>query len=311
VKPSENNPEEPLLLSGATALPPTFVDRESERRRLREGILNGESLVIEGPPGIGKTALLSEVIHSLPGELAARCLCVAGAKDFQDLLRRLIRALYEAEEPRLRTQLHRVGVSSLRFASWLKELPASRLRGTLYRAVEGGGYRVFLDHHPPLTQAAAKVIKELFWMRRTPMYLVPQAGAERSIARFDRFFYWGDRELLILGPLPRQAAKDLLESCIERFDLSQFDLTGFREEVLELSKHVPGAITKMCALAASPKYQYGSQIKVKSAYIDYLMTGHQLTAPLRVTNSRRGGEAKPARASSGSPALRQREPHPR
>jgi hypothetical protein len=310
VKPTENSPNQPSLLSEATVRRSTFVDRESESRRLREGILNGESLVIEGPRGIGKTALLSEVIQSLPGEFAARCLCVAGAKDFQDLLRRLLRALYEAQEPRLRTQLHRKGVSSLRFAGRLKELPASRLRGTLYRAVEGGGYRVFLDHLPPLTQASAKLIKELFWMRRTPVYLVPQAEAGRSLARFNHFFYWGDRELVALGPLPRQAAKDLLESCIERFDLSQFDLTGFREEVLELSKHVPGAITKMCSLAASPKYQCGSQIKVKSAYIDYLITGHQLTPPVHVTISRRGGEAKFARASSGSPARRQREPHP-
>ncbi|MGO8817988.1 MAG: hypothetical protein ACLQVG_25365, partial [Terriglobia bacterium] len=69
---------------------------------------------------------------------------------------------------------------------------------------------------------------------------------------------------------------ELLENCIERFGLSRLDLTDFREEALELSKRVPGAIVKMCAMAADPRYQYGSRIKMKSVYIDYLMTGQGL-----------------------------------
>jgi len=38
-----------------------------------------------------------------------------------------------------------------------------------------------------------------------------------------------------------------------------------------LSKRIPGAIIKMCALAAHPCYQYESRIKVKSVYVDYLI----------------------------------------
>jgi hypothetical protein len=40
-----------------------------------------------------------------------------------------------------------------------------------------------------------------------------------------------------------------------------------------LSKRVPGAIVKMCALAADPQYQKGLRIKTKSVYIEYLMSG--------------------------------------
>jgi hypothetical protein len=68
-----------------------------------------------------------------------------------------------------------------------------------------------------------------------------------------------------------------LESCIGQFGLSQFDLVDFREEIIELSKQVPGAIVQMCALAADPRYRYGSRIKTKSVYIDYLMSGQNLT----------------------------------
>jgi hypothetical protein len=68
-----------------------------------------------------------------------------------------------------------------------------------------------------------------------------------------------------------------LESCIGQFGLCQFDVVDFREETLDLSKQVPGAIVKMCALAADPRYRYGSRIKTKSLYIDYLMGGQNLT----------------------------------
>ncbi len=62
-----------------------------------------------------------------------------------------------------------------------------------------------------------------------------------------------------------------MRECIQRFGLARYNLSGFEQEVLELSRQVPGAIVKMCALAANPRYHFGSQIKIKSVYIDFLM----------------------------------------
>ena len=135
-------------------------------------------------------------------------------------------------------------------------------------------FRSFLDHLPPLTHAVAKVIKELFWMRKTPVYLLFRDEMAQHLDQFYKFFYWGDRERLALQPLPAKAAAKLLESCIERHGLSRLDLADFREKALELSQRVPGAIVRMCSLAAGPYYQYGMRIKTKSVYIDYLMSGH-------------------------------------
>jgi len=255
-----------------------FVDRKSESLRLENAILNRQSLMICGPAGIGKTALVSKVIADLPAGLAGRCLDVRGTKDLRDLLRQLIRRLYEAEDANLRRQLRSEGVSVLSFDPWLKGLSSSGLKGTLYTTLERGGYRVFLDHLPPLTKAVAKVVKELFWMRNTPVYLSVRDDGGQHLYQFYNFFYWGDRERLALPPLPAQAAAELLESCIERFGLLRLDLTDFREEALALSKRIPGAIVKMCTLAADPQYQYGLRVRMKSVYIDYLMSGHDLLA---------------------------------
>ena len=255
-----------------------FVDRKREASRLENAILKRQSLMICGPAGIGKTALVSKVIASLPAALAGRCLEIRGTKDLRDLLRELIRRLYETEDANLRRQLRSERVSALSFPAWLKRRSTSHLKGTLYRTLEHGDYRVFLDHFPPMSKAVAKFVKELFWMRNTPVYLLVRGEVEQHLSALHTFFYWGDRERLALQPLPAQAAAELLETCIEWFGLSRLHLADFREEALERSKRVPGAIVKMCALAADPRYQYGLRIKTKSVYIDYLMSGHDLLA---------------------------------
>ena len=261
-----------------------FFDREHESHRIQEALKNKESMMISGPADIGKTALILNVMRNLPGDLAGKCLYLAGFKDLQNLLRNLINTLHEADSPGLRQRLKAEGVSPVNFDIWLRTLPSSRLKGILYRAVQTSDYRVILDHVPLLTHARAKIIKELFWMRDTPVYLLMRDDQEFRIAQFAHFFYWSDRQCLTLSPLPASSAGELLEACIERYGLSRFDLEGFREEILDLSGCVPGAIMKMCALAADPRYQYGSRIKTKLVHIDYLMSG----ASLGLSVGRRG-----------------------
>ncbi len=258
----------------AVGLP--FLDRERESRRIEEAVRGKASLMISGPAGVGKTALVLNVLRRLPPKLASQCLYLPGFKDLQDMLHKLVRALYGRKDPNLRQQLHAEGVTVLSFESWLKSLSTSRLKGTLYRAVERGDNRVLLDHPLPLSHAVAKVIKELFWMRNTPVFLLVRDTDTGRADQFARFFYWGPRERMTVPPLSIETATELLKACIERFGLSKFDLEEFREEVLELSGGVPGAVVKMCALAADPRYQYGSRIKTKLVHIDYLMSGEPL-----------------------------------
>lgn len=261
-----------------------FFDREHESHRIQQAFKKKESMMISGPADIGKTALILNVMRTLPGELAGKCLYLVGFKDLQNLLRNLLKALHQANSLGLRQQLKAEGISSANFDIWLKALPSSRLKGILYRAVQTSDYRVILDHVPLLTHARAKIIKELFWMRDTPVYLLMRDDQKFRIAQFAHFFYWSDRQCLTLGPLPASSAGELLETCIEKCGLSRFDLEGFREEILDLSGCVPGAIVKMCALAADPRYRYGSRIKTKLVHIDYLMSGSKLGTSL-VTRS--------------------------
>jgi hypothetical protein len=259
-----------------------FVDREKERDRLREAILGGHSLMICGPQRAGKTALVMKVISELLPAAQRRCLYLRAAKDLQEMLRSFIRALYEADDIKLGRELHATGISKTTFDHWLRNLPANRLRGTLYRAIDASGYRIFLDHVTHLTPAMARVIKQLFWMRQTPVYLIFSEEPEARMV--SHFFYWGDHETLRIAPLPITAARMLLEDCIQRFGLARLDLKGFRDEILELSHFLPGSIVGMCELASKPQYQFESRVKIKLVHIDYLMRG---STPLTLSPHRR------------------------
>jgi hypothetical protein len=203
--------------------------RDSAKNCPQEAILTGQSLMICGPRGSGKTALVLQVISELLPVDAKRCLYLEAVKDLQDLLRRLIRALYESGNDRLKRDLHGAGVSRSNFDVWLKKPPATRPRGTLYRAVEDSGYRLFLDHFPHLTSALARVIKELFWMRQTPVYVIFSEETESRLV--SHFLYWGERETLRLGPLALNAARLIIEHCIQTLGLDRLDLEGSRDQI--------------------------------------------------------------------------------
>jgi hypothetical protein len=250
-----------------------FKDRFNEGQRLHEAIRRREGVLITGRAGIGKSALLAKVLGELSPKLIRYCFYLNGFEGLQAFLRLLIQRLYVSGDPTLRQQLHAEGVRASTFKDWLNHQPTSRLKGAVYRSMEKGHYWVFLDHIAPLSPAVVKVVQELMWMRNTPVFVLARGTTEREAGRVGNL-YWGKRHQLNLGPLPEQDAAELLEWCVEEYGLQKLDLTDFRQEVLRLSGQVPGAIIKMCQLAANPRYQYGSQIKTKLIHIDYMMTGY-------------------------------------
>jgi hypothetical protein len=248
-----------------------FVGREVEALRLRDAILKRQGLLISGPAGIGKTFLVLRVLSELPRATARNCLYLSNAEGVQPLLRCLLRELYDLEDVTLRRQLRVEGVRGDAFKGWLKRQSTSRLKGAVYRSIERGCYWVFIDHFPPLTHAEAKIVRELVWMRGTPVFLLARGVTEREAGHVGSV-YWGSNQQLSLSPLPEQAGRELLEFCIRKFDLGNLDLEDFREEVMRFSGLLPGAILKMCTLAAEPKYHYGSRIKTRLIHIDCLMS---------------------------------------
>jgi energy-coupling factor transporter ATP-binding protein EcfA2 len=248
-----------------------WVDRRGESERLAQGMQQGQSLLIWGPSGAGKTALVHHVLARLPAERARRHFYVSGWTSRQNLLRALVRKLYEAEDRFLLEKLASQGVEGHQFEGWLKRQTSLRLRGLVYRAAKHGQYWIFLDHPPTITHATRRLLAELIRPCNTPIYLLARAAGRRELGPAWSL-YWSDHDRLAVGPLADPAAAELLENCIACFDLAPYASEDFRHDVLRLSGGIPGAIVGMCRLAAQPKYHFQGRIKTRLLHLDCLIS---------------------------------------
>lgn len=247
-----------------------LIGREAEARRLRAALRGRQSQLVWGPLDSGKTFLIANVLAELPINERQKCICWAGTATRRQFVEHLIRELFLAGDPFVRKKVQADSCDELSLNRWIGEQSAIRLRGILFTAAERGDYRFFLDHLPPLSHAFARFLKEIMYRTKTPVYLTGHGYSQAEIG-YAWSLYWTDEHRLHLGAVSESAARELLEMCIERFSLTLLDLDGFREEFLSLSGHFPGAIVKMCELAANPRYQYGDRVKLKLLHVDYLL----------------------------------------
>jgi hypothetical protein len=247
-----------------------FLGREDESRRLRAAIQRRSSQLIWGPTDAGKTALLQKVLSELPDNIRKRCILWSGSASGRDLASHFVRGLYLAGDAFVRRKVHADGASRVTLSRWLQNQSAIRLRGILFTATERGEYRFFLDELPRASHSIAKLLKKIMYRCKTPVYLTGSGYAAAEIG-FAWSLYWTDDYRIELGPLPERLAGELLEICIRRFKLNSFDLETFREEILDLSECLPGAIVKMCELASDSRYHYRDRIKTRVVHVDYLL----------------------------------------
>ena len=255
---------------GETGELETLIGRKEELRQLRAAIQERKSLLIWGPEDAGKTALIRKAISELDGSERRSCIYWTGAASGKELLAHFVGRLYETGDSFVRKKVQADGATAISLNRWLHKQKSMRLRGILFTASTQSDYRFFVDHFPPPTHNMARLMKEIIYRCKSPIYLAARGYSQSEIG-YAWSLYWNDGLRIRLGPLSERAARELLECCINKFGLTSLDLKNFREDILRLSGHIPGSIVKMCELAADSRYHYGDQIKIKLVHVDYLM----------------------------------------
>jgi hypothetical protein len=254
--------------------PETLVGRRRELRALRIAIQKRQSRLVWGSMDAGKTTLVMRVISDLPDEERCKCVYWTGVASGRQLLSYFVGQLYEKGDSYVRRKVQADGASDASLHRWLNKQSSLRLRGILFTASTAGDYRFFVDHFPPPTHNMARLMKEIMYRCETPVYLIAR-GMSRQEIGYAWSLYWNDSLRLHLGPLHERHARELLESCINNFGLNSLDLEDFRDEVLRLSRLLPGSILKMSRLATDSRYHFGDRIKLKLVHVDYLMKSNQ------------------------------------
>lgn len=252
----------------------TLIGRKEELRELLAAIQKRESRLVWGPLDAGKTALIKKAISEVPEAERRNCIYWTGAASGRQLLSHFVGRLYELGDCFVRKKVHADGATGISLNRWLHKQTSFRLRGILFSASTQGDYRFFIDHFPAPTHNMARLMKEIMYRCKTPIYLAARDYSQAEIG-YAWSLYWNDALRVRLGPLNERTARELLENCIHGFGLNSLDLDGFREEILRVSGHLPGSIVKMCELASLARYHYGDQIKVKLVHVDYLMQANR------------------------------------
>ena len=256
--------------SSLASVPETvpFLGRQSEVTRLQEAIRKRASLLIWGDSGSGKSALVRRAISQMPEHIRRGCLCARGVGSPQDVLRNIAEGL--AEDPLFRTKFQAETGYGASFSHWVKAQTSLRLRGLLYRAAGAREYWIFLEDAAPMSHLLARIVKELMWNRKTPVYAIAPGWTYTELGH-GAPLYWNDLLRLHIGGLPVAAARKLMEFAIGQFGLSKFDLQGFREDIIAFSGMLPGAIVRMCGAAGDSRYHFEGRIKTKLLHVDYLV----------------------------------------
>jgi hypothetical protein len=253
-----------------------IVGRELEMRRLRAAIQKRESQLIWGQPDVGKTFLIERVIAGLADADRRKCVYWTGAASGRQLVSHFLRGLFLAGDTLVRRKVHADRAGEFTLDRWINQQSLSRLGGILVSAAEQGDYRFFVDHLPSPTHKMARLLKEIMYRCKTPVYFTGHGYSQGEIG-YAWSLYWTDEYRIRMEPLTEAFARELLELCIRKFGLNSLDLDGFREDILHLSRRLPGSIVKMCELAADPRYHYGDQVKVKLVHVDYLLLGSRFS----------------------------------
>lgn len=247
-----------------------LLGRQHELTRLVAAIRDRQSLLIFGPPDSGKSALVNQALLQLPSGITKQVLCVPAEGSLQRLLQQHLIQLLAAADP---VVCAAYGKQSGKFRSthtWVRKQTSGRLRSLIFQAFDQGHYWLFWDNVGQLGLGHYRFLREVIWMRKTPVYLLARGIAHEHLGQAGRLF-WTDEQRLEIGSLTAEDAAALLEAAIARERLSGLDLSEFREQVLEASRNLPGVILEMTAMAALPQYRYGSRVKTKLIYMDYLV----------------------------------------
>lgn len=247
-----------------------LIGRSEELARLRNTIIGHRSILVCGPAGSGKTALLLEALATLPAVVRGDCLVCAMQGSPRETWRSLVRGLAELHDGEVLSRLKRETGLAVPLDHWLHRQTSLRLRGILRRAMRAHPYKVFLEATARVPDGVYRLLQEWVWSGHTPVVLLARGYTERNLGKAAHLF-WHSGLRLELGTMAAKDLAELLEFSIVRFRLWDLADAPFRSFILEQSERLPGRIVQLCELASSNAYHFNGHVKLHTLAVDFML----------------------------------------
>jgi len=239
-----------------------LIGRANEYQRLLSSLKKRQPLLILGPGGSGKSALISAVLKDLtqPADVIA----IRHSPSLHDLLTDLARSLIKTNHAAFRNGARPSGDPE----RWLRQQTSVHLKGVLWKAFEGEPRIVILDGVTDASFPMYRFLQRLYFTKG--MALLATARDPIALGELARLF-WDPRNTVHLRPLKDEEAKQLFDLAVNCFNIGHLDIEEFRGKVLHAAEGNPGQIIEMCRFASNPIYVTGTHIKFAPLRIDVLM----------------------------------------
>jgi hypothetical protein len=219
-----------------------LVGRAAELEAVASALRSRRSRLVTGPPGIGKTRILTE---ALARERAPHVFLHAP------------RTLHELLE-QLAAILPCLGPG---------RTPSAVLKAAVLPALRAEPRAILLDDAHECDPRMYRFLQAVYYA--PGCCLIATARSRGSLGHL-RKLLWDPREEVCLKPLGRVDAGALFDSTAAAYKLSELELDDFRKRTLAAARGNPGQIVAMCRLAARPEYQAGRHIKFLPVRMDAL-----------------------------------------
>src|ERR1035437_1460306 len=239
-----------------------LIGLTGEFQRLTTALRKREPLLILGPAGSGKSALIAAVLANLPRPHGI--ISIQHSSNLHHLLIDLARSLISTGHGAFRKLAHPGNDAE----KWLAQQTSVHLKGILWTSLEAEPRVIVLDGVAGAGFPMYRFLQRLNFAKG--MALLASARDPVSLGALSRLF-WDPRNTIHLRPLNQVDANPLFDLAVTRFGISHLEIEEFRGQALNAAKGNPGQLTEMCKLASNPMYITGKYIKFAPLRIDVLM----------------------------------------
>lgn len=230
-----------------------LVGRVKIVKTLLDHLSQAKSVMLMGPPGIGKTAILREVAgRARQAPDIRRPIYCGQASTLKTTLRSIAEELLVQERPATRQRLGTLSIPKLR------RLVMPRLRS--------GKYSVLLDHIGQVRGAYAAFLEGLAEHRNIPII-----AAVRSLDHSETGWMWWvgwNFPRIEVPPLGSDEARQLIALSLDRAKVSLPDREEFIRDLIRLAEGNPRMIIRTCEMARASTYQVGGRTKLPLLLLD-------------------------------------------